>query len=74
MPLYARDLQPGMTVPLGFKLVTVQSVTVMDGTNGEPPQFIGGELKLAAALKIEFSDHESIITHPGSVVLENSTN
>lgn len=60
--LCVRDLRPGMTVPLGDKMVTVSSVVRL-----EPPRIIAGGLPSAMALKIEFTDHEPVIAHPGAV-------
>lgn len=65
--LFVRDLKPGMTVPLGDKMVTVKSVGRL-----EPPRIIADGKPSAMALKVEFFDHEPITAHPGEIVAMRS--
>jgi hypothetical protein len=67
--LCVRDLRPGMTVTRGGQMITVSSVTVMDGRNGESPRMMfAAGMPSAMAFKIEFDDHEPLYAHPGEVV------
>lgn len=67
--IFARDLQPGMIVPLSDKTATVRSVTAMDGKDGRRLQMISDVQPTSIALRIEFIDHETVIAHPWAVVI-----
>jgi hypothetical protein len=63
-----RDIEPGMIVQRGDENLVVRSVTALDGSNGEPPEMIGGDYPSAMAIKIEFENHDPLICHPSEKV------
>lgn len=67
--VYARDLKPGMTVPMRNKIATVKAVTTMDGKNGNRLELISDIHPTSPAIRIDFHDFETVIAHPWAVVV-----
>lgn len=63
-----RDLKVGDVVDLETTTKTVASITWLDGLEGRGHSVIGGTLKLATAIEIQFTDGTSGIAHPGQDV------